>query len=89
MNIIERCKSAFAVLLFSCSTNVLLSFAIPLSFRSATVMPLYEGKSSKKIASNYRPIVLTAFCKIFEWFLFYRLYDRVSAQLIPEQHAYR
>jgi hypothetical protein len=90
MSIIKKCKSAFSVLLSSFFTNILLSFAIPLSFRSATAMPLYKGKGSKKLASNYRPIVLlSAFCKIFERFLLYGLNDRVSAQLIPEQHAYR
>jgi hypothetical protein len=90
MNIIKTCKNSFSVLLSSFFTNILLSFAIPLSFKSATVMPLYKGKGSKKLASNYRPIVLlSAFCKIFERYLFYRVYERVSSQLIPEQHAYR
>jgi hypothetical protein len=90
MNLIKTCHKAFSSLLSIFYTNILLSCSIPLSFKCATVLPLYKGKGSRRQASNYRPIVLlNAFCKIFERYLFYRIYDRVSSQLIPEQHAYR
>jgi hypothetical protein len=53
-------------------------------------MPLHKGKGSRKRANNYRPIVLlNSFCKIFERFLFHRVYERVSSHLITEQHAFR
>jgi hypothetical protein len=90
MNIIKNCKKAFSSLLSVFFTSILVSCAIPLAFKSATVLPLYKGKGTRRHASNYRPIVLlNAFCKIFERFLFHRVYDRVSSQLITEQHAYR
>jgi hypothetical protein len=90
MNVIKNCKKAFSSLLSTFFTSILLSCAIPLSFKCATVLPLYKGKGSRRLASNYRPIVLlNAFCKIFERYLFLRVYERVSSKLINEQHAYR
>ena len=64
--------------------------SLPAAFKSATVIPLYKGKGSRKSANCYRPIViLNAFCKIFERFVFSRLYTRIESSLIPEQHVYR
>jgi hypothetical protein len=90
MNVIKNCKKVFSSLISTFFTSILLSCAIPLSFKCATVLPLYKGKGSRRLASNYRPIVLlNAFCKIFERYLFVRVYERVSSKLINEQHAYR
>jgi hypothetical protein len=63
---------------------------LPQCFKAATVLPLYKGKGSRKAAKNYRPIsLLNIYTKIFERFVFYRLYDRVESSLAAEQHGFR
>jgi hypothetical protein len=63
---------------------------LPQCFKAATILPLYKGKGSRKAAKNYRPIsLLNIYTKIFERFVFYRLYDRVESSLAAEQHGFR
>jgi hypothetical protein len=63
---------------------------LPQCFKAATVLPLFKGKGSRRIAKNFRPIcLLNVYTKIFERFVFYRLYDRVESSLATEQHGLR
>jgi len=80
----------FLGILVNLFSLIINNSAVPLVFKRANVMPLYKGKGSRLVSSNYRPIsLLTDYCKIFEKFLSSRILERVESKLNDNQHAYR
>lgn len=90
LKMMRACSTVFCSLLTWLISEIIATRSVPTIFKKANIIPLYKGKGSRNVASNYRPIsLLTDFCKIFEKFLAERIQTRVESQLCDKQHAYR
>jgi len=70
---------------------MLSSGVFPTRLKFAEVKPIYK-KGDKNVTCNYRPIsLLTSFLKIFEWFIYNRIYQHINYNhiLVNEQFGFR
>ncbi len=83
------------VILISKQLAVLFMFfirilSLPVAFKSARVVPLFKGKGSVQIPTNYRPVsILGSVTKIFDRVLYNKLFDSIEERLCEQQHGFR
>jgi exonuclease III len=90
MTVFKRLVDVLSAPLALFFTSILILCNIPISFKSATVIPLYKGKGSFLNPDNYRPIaILSPMVKIFERVLFKKILPILEPKFIDEQHGFR
>src|SRR5665811_1236814 len=90
LKVFKRLKESMCIQLALLFSNFVLFQKLPINFKSAIITPLFKGKGSRQLSSNYRPIsALNVYCKLFERILFNRIRLRVDSKLCEQQHAYR
>jgi hypothetical protein len=90
LRIFKKCSNVVSSQLALLFATFLSLATVPSCFKFTTVTPVWKGKGSRCLASNYRPIsCLNLYSKVFEAFIFSRIQQRIDSQLCDQQHGFR
>jgi hypothetical protein len=86
--VIKGCSEIFTPLLTYIFYLSLTSFTFPSLWKQTVVIPEFK-KGNSTTVSNYRPISILNFSKIYEFIFYEHLYNFFKYRLNPYQHGFR